>query len=197
MKISVKQYQLIDPRHDANHICESAKDMIDIAEAAGAVRFQAITTKGAVLQVNKDESGRWVRDDGQVLSEQTPKSSSVDAKKLYSTIDITAKGYINEIVEQPVNGSKEPLIFVRCSLFMGEDGAGKKRYLSVSVLAGKKIKPFTQRLLDSQIFDQDRAQHTLSGLIVDLSFNSVLIEPYGTESSIGVNFTGVLSDIVV
>ncbi|MDP2129169.1 MAG: hypothetical protein Q8K97_17535 [Pseudohongiella sp.] len=124
-------------------------------------------------------------------------ANSGDSKKLYSTIDITAKGYINEIVEQSVAGSKEPLIFVRCSLFMGEDGAGKKRYLSVSVLAGKKIKPFTQKLLESQVFNQDRAQHTLSGLIVDLSFNSVAIEAYGSESSTGVNFNGVLSDIVV
>lgn len=124
-------------------------------------------------------------------------ASSGDSKKLYSTIEITAKGYINEIVEQSVAGSQEPLIFVRCSLFMGEDQTGKKRYLSVSVLAGKKIRPFMQKLHGSQVFNQDKAQHTLTGLIVDLSFNSVHIEPYGTESSIGVNFNAVLSDVIV
>jgi len=130
----------------------------------------------------------------QARNSNSQSSSSEDSKKLYSSIEVRGKGYINEIIEQPGTKQGESFLFARCSLMMGEE-EGKKRYLPVSVLVGTKPKPLMQKVFDGQRFEEDKAQHTLSGLIVDLSFSSVSIDTYETESSVGVNFKGVLSDV--
>jgi len=125
-----------------------------------------------------------------------------DEKKVYSSIEVTARGYINEIVEQPsyssASGKSEPLLFVRCSLMMGEDETGTKRYQPVSVLAGRKVRPVVERLLQaSWEDDQQRPHHPFTGLIVDLKISSVVFDIFETEDKTGVNFNGFLSDIVI
>lgn len=125
-----------------------------------------------------------------------------DDKKVYSSIELTARGYINEIVEQPsyssASGKSEPLLFVRCSLMMGEDETGTKRYQPVSVLAGRKVRPVVERLLQaSWEDDQQRPHHPFTGLIVDLKISSVVFDIFETEDKTGVNFNGFLSDIVI
>lgn len=64
MEQTIKHYKLSDPRYDAEYIREDAEEMIEIAEKAGASRFQAITPDGQSLQVDKTNDGRWLRSDG-------------------------------------------------------------------------------------------------------------------------------------
>lgn len=64
MEQTIKHYKLSDPRYDAEYIREDAEEMIEIAEKAGASRFQAITPDGQSLQVDKANDGRWLRSDG-------------------------------------------------------------------------------------------------------------------------------------
>lgn len=64
MEQTIKHYKLSDPRYDAEYIRDNAEEMIEIAEKAGASRFQAITADGQSLQVDKANDGRWLRSDG-------------------------------------------------------------------------------------------------------------------------------------
>ncbi len=124
-----------------------------------------------------------------------------DDKKVYSSIELTAKGYINEIVETPnyasASGKGESHLFVRCSLMMGEDEAGNKRYQPVSILAGRKVRHVVERLLAASHTEKDRVYHPFTGMIVDLKISSVVFDIYETDEKTGVNFNGILSDIII
>lgn len=67
---AVKYYKLLDPRYDAEYVRENAGEMIDIAEEAGASRFQAVMASGEVVQVSKDNAGEWQRADGLQLPDE-------------------------------------------------------------------------------------------------------------------------------
>lgn len=128
-------------------------------------------------------------------SRKESSSKGKQDKKVFSSIVLNAKGYLVEVMFNPgqsdANGG---MFFARMNLLMGKSG-DKFDYQSVSVLVGGKAKQVVEKLYESQSYEGERAKHALTGVVFDITINNVVLGTYESDSSVGVDFKGVLTEL--
>jgi|TARA_R100001369_G_scaffold71684_1_gene99626 hypothetical protein len=116
-------------------------------------------------------------------------------KRVFSSLNLTAKAYLAEVKHQPGKSAEaDGMYFARLNLLMGKDGDNYE-YQAVSVLVTGKAKQVVEKLYATQSTDNDRTQHALTGVVFDVTIGNVVLGTYETDSSVGVDFKGVLTEL--
>jgi len=118
-----------------------------------------------------------------------------ESKRIFSSLNLTAKGYLAEVKHLPGKSEADDgTYFARLNLLMGKDG-DKYDYQHVSLLVAGKAKQVVERLYATQTTDSDQPQHALTGVVFDVTIGNVVLGTYESNSSVGVDFKGVLTEL--